>query len=210
MGRRQLAQSLRRPGGATLEQNGRLQRGDGPAPHAPGIVNGLGIMLVGPTLIHWGTEEQKQRFVPKILSAEEIWLPGFISEPGAGSDVASLNTPRSVEEGDTTFIVNGQKVWTSGADTAPIGASCWSAPILRRPSTRASATSSLDMHSPGVTVRSARPDDRPRRASTRSFSKDVKVAEEKNLVRREESGLAGSPVTTLMFRAQFHRRDGAI
>src|ERR1700691_4287517 len=83
--------------GATLEQmvvfNEEMMRA-----HAPGIVNGLGIMLVGPTLMHWGTEEQKKRYVPKILSAEEIWCQGY-SEPGSGSDVDSLHT-RAVEDGD--------------------------------------------------------------------------------------------------------------
>ena len=100
--------------GATLEQqvvyNEELARSN-----APSLVNGLGIMLVGPTLMHWGSEEQKKRYVPKILSAEEIWCQGY-SEPGAGSDVASLQT-RAVEEGDY-FVVNGQKVWTSGAHHA--------------------------------------------------------------------------------------------
>src|SRR5581483_8356043 len=100
--------------GATLTQqliyNEELARAN-----TPQLVNGLGIMLVGPTLIHWGTEEQKKRFVPKILSAEEIWCQGY-SEPGSGSDVASLQT-RAVEEGDY-FIVNGQKVWTSDAHHA--------------------------------------------------------------------------------------------
>ncbi len=100
--------------GATLVQqiiyNEEIARANPPA-----LVNGLGTLLVGPTLIHWGTEEQKKRYVPKILSGEEIWCQGY-SEPGSGSDVASLQT-KAVEEGDY-FIVNGQKVWTSDAHHA--------------------------------------------------------------------------------------------
>src|ERR687883_473855 len=75
------------------------------APILPGTV---GMSLLVPTLIHWGTEEQKKRYLPKILSADEIWCQGY-SEPGAGSDLASLRT-RAVDKGDH-FLVNGQKVW---------------------------------------------------------------------------------------------------
>ena len=82
---------------------------------APGVANPLGISIVGPTLMHWGTEEQKKRYVPKILRAEEIWCQGY-SEPGSGSDFASLQT-RAVEDGDY-FVINGQKVWTSYAHQA--------------------------------------------------------------------------------------------
>lgn len=83
--------------------------------HAPGLANPLGISLVGPTLMHWGTEEQKRRYIPKIMNADEVWCQGY-SEPGSGSDLASLQT-RAVEVGDE-FVVNGQKVWTSYAHKA--------------------------------------------------------------------------------------------
>lgn len=115
----------------------------------PRLLNGLGIALVGPTLMHWGTEEQKKRYIPKILSAEEIWCQGY-SEPGSGSDVASLRTS-AVEDGDY-FLVNGQKVWTSDAHHADM---CI---LLVRtdpsaPKHQGISYILVDMHSPGVTVR---------------------------------------------------------
>jgi len=81
---------------------------------APGV-GGSGVGMLGPTLIVHGSEEQKKKYLPPILAGEVTWAQGY-SEPGAGSDLASLQT-RAVRDGDD-FIINGQKIWTSGAHTA--------------------------------------------------------------------------------------------
>lgn len=78
-------------------------------------LTGMGISMIGPTLLEYGDEDQKERHLPKIACGAIRWCQGY-SEPGAGSDLASLQT-RAVADGDN-YIVNGQKIWTSGADLA--------------------------------------------------------------------------------------------
>jgi alkylation response protein AidB-like acyl-CoA dehydrogenase len=117
---------------------------------APNLMNvSIGIELVGPAIIHHGTEEQKKRYLPKILSAEEIWSQGF-SEPGAGSDLASLQTRAVVEEDH--FVVTGQKVWTSWAEYSDYSI------LLARtdpdaPKHKGISFLLVDMKSPGITIR---------------------------------------------------------
>jgi len=118
----------------------------------PSGCNVLGVMMAGPAIMHWGNEEQKQRHLQKILSGEEIWCEG-LSEPGAGSDLASLQT-RAVDDGDD-FIVSGQKVWTTLAHRSD-----WIQLFVRTDdeSSKHRGLSCLlvDMKSPGITVRPLR------------------------------------------------------
>ncbi len=135
-------------GGATLMEqvifNEEVARFKAPTPY-----NGIAIGMVGPTLIEVGTEEQKQRYLSGMLNCEEIWCQGY-SEPGSGSDLASLQT-RAVQDGDE-FVVNGQKVWTSLAHDASF---CF---LLTRtdpdvPKHKGLTCFIVDMKSPGITVR---------------------------------------------------------
>jgi alkylation response protein AidB-like acyl-CoA dehydrogenase len=119
---------------------------------APPTANTLGLGIIGPTIISHGTEAQKKRYIPKILSAEEIWCQGF-SEPNAGSDLAGLQTEARLDGGG--YIVNGQKVWTSYGWVGD-----WCELVVRTDPSVAKhkglTVLLVDMKSPGVDVRPLR------------------------------------------------------
>jgi alkylation response protein AidB-like acyl-CoA dehydrogenase len=119
---------------------------------APPMANALGLGLIGPTIIAYGTEVQKERFIRKIVSAEEIWCQGF-SEPNAGSDLASLQTEARLD--GEHYIVNGQKVWTSFGWVGD-----WCELVVRTdptvPKHKGLSVLLVDMKSPGVEVRPLR------------------------------------------------------
>jgi len=110
---------------------------------------GMGLAMIGPTLLEYGTDEQRQRHIPKIVTGEVTWCQGY-SEPGSGSDLASLQTKAVLKDGK--FILNGQKIWTSGAQHAD-----WMFALVRTDPDAAKHDGIsfvlLDMHQPGVTIK---------------------------------------------------------
>lgn len=159
---------------------------------APPMANALGLGLIGPTIIAHGTEAQKKRFIPRILSAEEIWCQGF-SEPNAGSDLASLQTEARLD--GEHYVVNGQKVWTSYGWVGN-----WCELVVRTdpsaPKHKGLSVLLIDMRSAGVEVR-------PLRQMTgesefnEMFFRDVRVPVE-NLLGQVNDGW-NVAVSTLMY-----------
>ena len=163
-------------------------------------IGGMGVMMFGPTLLEFGSDEQKRKHVPGIVKGEVWWCQGY-SEPGAGSDLASLRT-QCIDKGDH-FLVNGQKIWTSGAQYADM---CFC--LVRTDNTKKHEGISfllIDMKSPGVEVRPIKliSGNSP---FCETFFTDVKVPKEnlmgplnggwtigKRLLQFERAGLGGAP-----------------
>ncbi|MBT9473400.1 MAG: acyl-CoA dehydrogenase family protein [Pseudomonadota bacterium] len=134
-------------GGGLLPEQAQILSEEMKSFRLPPPLVGFGLAMIGPVLLRFGTEEQKARHLPAICRGEIRWCQGY-SEPGAGSDLASLQT-RAVREGDH-FIINGTKLWTSGADRSE-----WMFALVRTdqsPSARQKGITFIliDMSDPGV------------------------------------------------------------
>jgi alkylation response protein AidB-like acyl-CoA dehydrogenase len=135
-------------GGGLSPQQARILQDEMNRIGATNPMVGMGTSMFGPTLLEYGTEEQKQRHIPPIVRGELRWCQGY-SEPGAGSDLASLQT-KAVDKGEH-WEINGQKIWTSGAQYAD-----WCFCLVRTdPAKKHEGISFvlIDMHQPGVETR---------------------------------------------------------
>ncbi|HEY9219674.1 MAG TPA: acyl-CoA dehydrogenase family protein [Phenylobacterium sp.] len=186
-------------GGGLSPAEARVVQGEMMRAGAYNPIGGMGVMMFGPTLLEYGTEEQKQEHIPPIVRGDIQWCQGF-SEPGAGSDLASLQT-RAEDKGDH-FIINGQKIWTSGAQYAD-----WCFCLVRTDTSKKHEGISFvlfDMKTPGVEVRPI-----PLIAGSSPFCEvfltDVKALKKnlvgplnggwtiaKRLLQHERSGLSGA------------------
>jgi len=135
-------------GGGLSGAEARIVQGEIARAGAYNPIGGMGVMMFGPTLLEYGAEAQKQEHIPPICRGEIQWCQGF-SEPGAGSDLASLQT-KAEDKGDH-FVINGQKIWTSGAQWAD-----WCFCLVRTDTSKKHEGISFvlfTMHQPGVEVR---------------------------------------------------------
>jgi alkylation response protein AidB-like acyl-CoA dehydrogenase len=139
-------------GGGLTPQQAKVLYEEMAAIRARSPLMGMGLSMIGPTLLEFGTPEQKQRHLPPIVRGEYQWCQGY-SEPNAGSDLAALKT-RADDNGDH-FVINGQKIWTSGAATAD-----WMFALVRTdfnaPKHDGISFVLLTMDQPGVTVKPIR------------------------------------------------------
>ena len=138
-------------GGGLSRADARILAEEMAAIGARNPIGGMGVMMFGPTLLEVGAEAQKQRHIPPIVRGELRWCQGY-SEPGAGSDLASLQT-RCEDKGDH-WLINGQKIWTSGADRAD-----WCFCLVRTDTSQKHGGISfvlIDMRAPGVETRPIR------------------------------------------------------
>jgi alkylation response protein AidB-like acyl-CoA dehydrogenase len=159
----------------------------------PGIIDAIGVGMLGPTIIAHGTEEQKQRYLAPMLHADEVWCQLF-SEPAAGSDLAGIQS-RAVEQDDGSWKLNGQKVWTTNAQFASYGL------LLARtdpdvPKHKGLTMFIVPMDAEGVTVRGLRQITGDAEFNEVFFD-DVMLDEE--LVVGPVNGGWGTALTTLMF-----------
>ena len=148
----------------------------------PGRIGHIGETLLAPTVMAWGTPEQKQRFLPGVLAGTDYWAQGY-SEPGAGSDLASVKTT-AVRQGDH-YVVNGQKTWTTQGQHANMIFCLVRTDREARPQSGISFLL-VDMNTPGVEVRPIRTLDGDREVNEVFFT-DVRVPAE-NLVGEENKG----------------------